>query len=34
MLFFGSKIMNIVYFICGIIFSVAMIWLIFYTTFM
>ena len=34
MLFFGSKIMNIVYFICGIIFSVATIWLIFYTTFM
>jgi hypothetical protein len=34
MLFFGSKIMSIVYFICGIIFSVGIIWLIFYTTFM
>ena len=34
MLFFGSKIMNIVYFICGIIASVAAIWLVFYTTFM
>ena len=34
MLFFGSKIMNIVYFICGIIASVATIWLILYSTFM
>ena len=34
MLFSGSKIMKIVYFICGIISSVAIVFLILYTTFM
>jgi len=34
MLFYGSKIMSLVYYICAIIFSVAVIFLVFYTTFM